>query len=264
MTTRISTGLRNGVVGGLGLLGMLNKGYIKVFPGAQPATADSAEGVTALGTFSTSSVTLTKETRATGTITITAVTAGSIDSISVGGLNIIPDGAIAVASGETTSTMATKLCNAINRNGMFEARVSGAVVTIRGRYGSGAITPAITGALTTVTATYAPLASGIAPANGLILGPAGSLLGVETAGVIAKPSDQVWSCVGAVEGTAGWYRYYSSDTADTGVALTAAPWYPRIDGTCGVGSGQLQLSTLAFTVGGAVTVDSWKFTMPAA
>lgn len=265
MTTRISTGLRNGVLGGLGLLGMLNKGFIKVFAGTQPLSADMADtSYTLLGTFTTGSGSPTKETRATGTITITGVGVGTINSISVGGLNIIPDGAVSSTASDTTSTLAVKLADAINRNGMFEARVATNVVTIRGRYGSGAITPAITGSLATVTATYGtPMSGGVNPAYGLILGPAGSLLGVETAGVIAKPSDQVWSCNAVADGTAGWYRYYSSDTADTGALLTAAPWYPRIDGSCGVGSGQLQLSTLAFVTGAPVTVDSWKFTMPA-
>ena len=266
MTTRVSTGLRNGILGGLGLLGMLNRGYIKVFAGSQPLTADAADtAYTALGTFTTSSGALTKETRATGTITVTGVGVGTINTVTVGGLNIIPDGAVSSTGSDTTSTLATKLCDAINRNGIMEARVAAAVVTIRGRPGSGAITAAITGSNTTVTTTYGtPMASGVAPANGLILGPSGSLLGVETAGVIAKPSDQVWSCNASATGTAGWYRFYSSDTADTGALLSAAPWYPRIDGVCGVGSGELQLSTLAFTSGSPVTVDSWKFTMPAA
>jgi len=257
MTVRLSTGMRNGMAARMGFAAMLNQGYIKVFSGSQPASADAAETGTLLGTFTASSGDLTKETRATGTIQVTAAASGSINSVSVGGLNIIPDGAVAAVAGDTAAT-ALALCTAINRNGMFEASLSGSTVTIKGRPGSGAITPAITNSLATVTTTLgSPMASGVAPVNGLILG-------VEASGVISKPSTQIWSFTGVAAGTAGWARFYSSDTADTGALLSAAPWYPRLDGSCGVGSGDFQMSTLSIVIGLPVTLDSFSWTQPAA
>jgi hypothetical protein len=230
-----------------------------VFSGAQPANADAAETGTLLGIFTKSSGSLTKETRATGKITITGASGGSINNITVGGLNIIPDGAITV-SGDTTSTLAAKLCEAINRNGIMEATVSGAEVTIKGRPGTGVTTAAVTGSLTTATATYVNMGSGVAgvaPVNGLILT-------APSAGVISKPTDQVWSFVGLAAGTAGWARFYSSDGGDTGALLTGAPWYPRLDGQCGVGTGDFRMSTTSITVGLPVTMDTFSWTQPAA
>lgn len=259
MTTRLSTGARNGVIGPLGFQGMFNRGYIKVFTGSQPVSGDAAETGTLLGIFTNNSGALTKETRATGSITITGASGGSINNITVGGLNIIPDGAITV-SGDTTSTLAAKLCEAINRNGIMEATVVGAVVTIKGRPGTGVTTAAVTGSLTTATATYVNMGSGVAgvaPVNGLILT-------APSAGVISKPTDQVWSFVGLAAGTAGWARFYSSDTADSGGLLTGAPWYPRLDGQCGVGTGDFRMSTTSITVGLPVTMDTFSWTQPAA
>ena len=259
MTVRLSTGARNGMAGRMGFAAMFNRGYINVYTGAQPASADAAATGTLLGTFTASSGALTKETRATGSVTITGATGGTINNITVGGLNIIPDGAITV-SGDTTTTLATKLETAINRNGIMEARASGAVVTLYGRPGTGVTTAAVTGSLTTATASYVNMGSGVAgvaPVNGLILG-------VEASGVIAKPSDQVWSFSGVAAGTAGWARFYSSDGADSGILVSGAPWYPRLDGACGVGSGDFHLSTLSITVSMPVTLDTFSWTQPAA
>ena len=78
MTIRLSTGARNGLAGSMGFGGMFNRGYMKIFSGSQPASADAAETGTLLGTVTDTSGTPTKETRATGTITITGATGGTI------------------------------------------------------------------------------------------------------------------------------------------------------------------------------------------
>ncbi len=100
--------------------------------------------------------------------------------------------------------------------------------------------------------------AGVAGANGLYLAQ-------PAAGVIAKPTGVVWSCAGLAVGTAGWFRYYSNNTADSGALLTTLtePLYARMDGSVGVGSGDMQLSSLSFSVGPTVTVDVASFTMPA-
>ena len=81
--------------------------------------------------------------------------------------------------------------------------------------------------------------------------------------MLSKNTD-VWSMTGVAAGTAGWFRLYGSDTLDTGVSLSAAPWYPRMDGSCGVGSGDAQLSSLTVSSGSPHTVDVFTFTVPAA
>jgi len=255
MTIRLSTGARNGMASTLGFQGMFNKGYMEIYTGAQPASGDAASTGTKLGVVSVASGALTKETRATGSVTITGG-ATSVATVTVGGLNIIPDGAVPYNT--SVNQTASDLCDAINRNGMMEASVSGAVVTLKGRPGSGVLTGAVS-STGSVTATYVNMGSGIsgvAPVNGLTLLPPAS-------GVITK-NTQVWSMAGIAVGTAGWFRLFSSDTADTGALLSAAPWYPRIDGTCGVGSGDAQLSSLSVTVSSPHSIDVFQFTMPAA
>jgi hypothetical protein len=114
MTIRVSTGARNAMAGGIGLASAFNRGYIKIFSGSQPASADAAETGTNLGIVTAASGGLTKEVRAVGTVTITAAASGTINTITVGGLNIIPDGAI-TADGTVNGTAAL-LAEAINRN----------------------------------------------------------------------------------------------------------------------------------------------------
>jgi len=258
MTVRFSTGTRNGLAGSIGLAGLFNRGYINIYSGTQPTTADSAVTGTLLGTMTSSSLALTKETRATGSVTITAAAGGSVDAITVGGLNIIPDGAVSATAGDANATAAS-LAAAINRNGIMEARVATNVVTLYGRPGTGVTTAAVSGTLTTVTATYVAMGSGvagIAPVNGLILA-------TPSLGAIAKSTSQVWSFAGVAAGTAGWFRFFSSDTADTGAALTAAPWYPRIDGSIATSGADLNLSNISIAIGAPNTCDSFVVTFPA-
>lgn len=258
MTWRFSTGLRNALAQSVGFAGALNRGYINIYSGSQPATADAAFSGTLLLTLSASSGALTKETRATGSFTI-AGASGSIDTITVGGLNIIPDGTVPFNT--TLNQTASDVADAINRNGMFEATVSSATVTLMGRRGTGVTTAAVSGSGTTLTVgTLVNMGSGIAgiaPVNTLILAS-------PAAGVIAKPATQVWSGVGVAAGTAGWGRFFASAGNDSGAAISVAPFYPRLDGSCGVGSGDFQLSTLAIVVNLPVTLDTFQVTMPAA
>lgn len=258
MVWRVSTGLRNGVAKSLGFAGALNRGYIDIYSSAQPTTADGVKG-TLLVQLTSSSGALTKETRATGSVTLTTGSSGSIDTITVGGLNIIPGNTVPYNTSLTQT--ASDLADVINRCGIMEASASALVVTLKGRPGTGVTTAAVSGSVTTLgTPTYADMGSliaGVAPVNGLILG-------VPATGIITKPSTQVWSGIAVAEGLATWGRFYSSDGGDTGAALSGAPWYPRLDGSCGVGTGNFQLSNINIVVGLPVTLDTFQVTAPAA
>jgi hypothetical protein len=257
MTWRFSTGLRDALLQSKGFSGAFNQGYIELYSGTQPVSADAAKG-TALIQITSSSGALTKETRASGSVTLTTGASGSINTVTVGGFNIIPGNVVAFNT--SLAQTASDLCDAINRCGIMEATVSGLVVTIVGRPGTGVTTAAVSATVTTLGiptyVTMGSVAAGIAPVNGLYLGAAAS-------GVISKPTAQVWSGVGLVAGTAGWGRFYSSDGTDTGLLLTGAPWYPRLDGSCGVGTGDFRLSTTSIAVGLPVTVDAFAVTAPA-
>ena len=90
------------------------------------------------------------------------------------------------------------------------------------------------------------------PTNGLNLADA-------AAGVTSKESGEVWSGVGLAAGTAGWFRYYDNSYT-TGASSTAK----RFDGVCGVGTGQLQMSSLTVALGATITVDTGSITAPTA
>lgn len=255
MTIRRSTGLTNAILGTLGFMGAMNGCYMEIYTGSQPASADALKTGTRLGVVTASSATLTKETRATGSITLTGGSSGSINTLTVGGLNVIPDGAVAYNT--SLNQTAADLCEAINRNGIMEATVSSATVTLMGRPGTGVTTAAVTASLTTITASYVNMGSGVAgvaPVNGL-------RWVLPTAGIVAKPTNQVWSFTGEATGVAGWGRLYASNTADSGALLSGAPWYPRLDFSVGTSGADLNLANVNIVSGAPNTVDQFQFSL---
>lgn len=256
MTLRLSTGLRNALNSGLGFQGAFNRGSINIYSGSQPASGDAAVTGTLLGVITIGSAALTQETQATGTITLTGGASGSIGPVTVGGFNIIPDVAN-VAFNTSLSQTASDLADAINRNGIYTASVSGAIVTIKPRPGAGAShnTYAVTATVATITATYANMSGGAAPANGLYLGAAGS-------GIIEKPLTVIWSFNGLVAGVAGWFRMIGS-VSDAGVLVSSAPWPIRLDGSVAVSGGDAALSNINVVVGAPNTIDQFRWTQPA-
>lgn len=89
------------------------------------------------------------------------------------------------------------------------------------------------------------------PVNGINFGEVAS-------GVLHKEAGEVWSGVGLVLGTAGWFRFYANDYV-LGASLTAI----RMDGGVATSGSQFNLSNTAITVGGTTTVDSVSLTLPA-
>lgn len=254
MTVRLSTGLRNMIAQGFGFGGALNGGRIEIYTGTQPASADSVTTGTLLGIVSQSSLAVTKETRATATLTVTGGS-GTLTSVTVGTFNITPDLSFAPVVWATDTTVtAALIAQAINRNGYAEATSSAAVVTVKLRPGAGVCTLAL--AATGITCTGSSFSGGAAAVNGLYLGS-------PAAGVIAKPASAVWSFAGLIAGTAGWFRFYGSDTGDSGSAISAAPYYPRLDGSVASSGADLNLSNIAIASGSPNTIDTFTFTVPA-
>lgn len=257
MTIRISTGVRNGVGGSLGFAGAFNKGSIRIYSGAQPASANAAATGTLLGVVTLSSGALTQEVQASQTITISGAS-GSINTVTVGAVNIIPDGPVPFNT--STGITASDLASAINRNGVFTATASGAVVTVKARPGAGATFNGLAFAttVTTLTATVgaATLSGGVSAVNGLHM--------VETSpGVVSKPSNQIWSFVGVANGTAGWFRIVGS-TADADGLISAEPFLCRTDGSIATSGADMNLSNINVAVGAPNTIDSFTWTTPAA
>lgn len=248
MTVRLSTGLRTNLAGTTGFAAVFNRGSINIYSGTQPATADSAATGTLLGVVTLNSGILAQETPATGTVTVGGVS-GSITALTVGTFDIIPD--CDVPYNTSAAQTATDLCEAINRNGIYSATVSGAVVTIRAPAGTGAGHNAYVVAVAgTLTCTYANISGGIAPLNGLTFAAAAS-------GAVSKSG--VWGFSGVTSGTAGWFRVIGS-AADSSLLSTVLP---RLDGSIATSGADLNLSNIAVSTGAPNTIDSFIFTLPA-
>jgi hypothetical protein len=106
MALKLSTGMRNGLCGSLGVKDMLNGGHIKIYTGSQPASPDYAETGTLLVTITSSSGTdgVVLGTQGTGVIPKAAsVWSGLIAAAGVAGWFRFH------GTGGTTGTSATEV-----------------------------------------------------------------------------------------------------------------------------------------------------------
>lgn len=89
------------------------------------------------------------------------------------------------------------------------------------------------------------------------VGTDGLKFGTAAAGVITKNAD-TWSGLGIATGTAGWWRFYSTEVYQ-GSSGTAV----RMDGDCGLTNADLIMADLSVTEGGTTTINSFSITIPA-
>lgn len=256
MALRYSTALRNFLVQHGSQKMAFQGGCLKVYTGTQPATADDAVAGTLLVTYTSAGAAHTREVLATGTVTLTGGASGSVDTVTVNSVNIIPQGAVAYNTSLTQT--ATDLADAINKglsSPEYRASSSGAVVTITAIQGTGAGANGfvVTATLTTVTATYGNMAGGVTAVNGLKFGNAAG-------GVLVKDPTQTWSGTAGATGTAGWFRFEGSVT-DPGSTDSAAV-YIRQDGSCATSGAQMNMSSTSITSGAVQTLSSGSIFQP--
>lgn len=252
MTIRLSTALRNNIVGSTGVAASFQGGVIDVYSGTQPATADSAATGTLLGRVSIASATYVAETPASATITVGGAS-GSINTLNIGTFNIIPLGAVNFITDVATTAQA--LADAINRNGIYRATYpgSGAVVTVVAPPGTGAAHNglALAATVTTMTATSSGNITGGVSAT------AGLTFAAPSAGTVSKSG--TWSFVGLADATAGYFRMKASAVDNDASSTTLV----RLDGSIAVSGGDMNLSNLSIIVGAPTTIDTLTITIPA-
>lgn len=266
MTIRLSDGLRNALNEEGSLKRVLSNGWLSVYSGTQPASANDAFSGTLLCTYTLASGAHTKEVLPTGSLTI-AGASGSIDTIkfAVGGGTAFDILGGAVAFTGDINITATAVAAAINNNPaniFVTASTTGAsgVITFTGKRGVGATmngwVPSGTGTTLTV-GTPVNLGSGVTgvtAVNGLRFGDSAT-------GALVKHPDQTWSGVAAATGTAGWFRF-SAAVADAHGA-DAAELYLRMDGSIGTSGADLNLSSTTITAAATETILTWTLTEPA-
>lgn len=252
MTIRLSTALRNNLVGASGIASSFIGGVIDIYTGSQPATADSAVTGTLLGRVSIASATYAPETPASATLTLGG-SAGSINTVNVGTFNIIPLGGVPFTTDLATTAQA--LTDAINRNGIYQAYYpgSGVVVTVATPPGVGDAHNglALVATVTTMTASSSGnITGGVDATAGLQFGPPSS-------GTVSKSG--TWSFNGLAVGTAGWFRMKASAYDNDGALTT----YSRLDGSVATSGADMNLSTISIAVSQPTTIDTFTVTMPA-
>lgn len=258
MTLRISSGARNFLLQHGSLKKAFQGGKILIYSGAQPSSADAAPTGTLLCVVTKSSGAHTAEVRATGTVTLATGAAGSVDTVTVNGVNILTNGAVPfnVSLTQTAADLAAAI-NLSESSPEYTASASGAVVTIKAARGAGAAPNGfvVSATLTTITATYGNMAGGVAWVNGLSFD-------VSAAGTIVKKAGEVWTGVNLASGTAGWYRFVGA-VADSGVADSTETEI-REDGAIATSGAQLNLTNTTLALDATTTIATWSRTQPAA
>lgn len=257
MTIRISSALRNHIMQHGSLKNALQGGKLLIYTGGQPATADTAPSGTLLATITSASLAHTNEVRATGTMTLTGGASGSVNTVTVDSINLIPNGAVNFNTSLTqTATDLAAAINAGQSSPEYTAEASGTVVTISAMRGAGTAANGlvVTATLTTITASYANMSGGVDSVNGLRFGNA-------AAGSVAKDATQTWTGVAAASGVAGWARFVGA-VADSGLA-DATETQIRLDGSVAVSGGDIAMGNTTVQSGATQTVASFSVNIPA-
>jgi len=254
MTLKYSTAARQYMADDGSLRDAFGNGRIEIYTGAQPASADAAVTGTLLCTITNASGALTNEVLSTGSLTLNTGAAGSVDTLTVNGVEIMGSSTPFNTSLTQTAADIAAKCETYRSFVEYEVTASGAVITIKARRGTGASPNGfvVAATYTTITGTPANMAGGVTAINGLSLGPA-------AAGVISKLSTQTWSGVNGNTGTAGWYRWYGS-VADAG-ALDSALVFIREDGAISTAAAELNMPSTALTATATTAITAWTRTI---
>jgi len=256
MALRLSTALRNFLNRDGSLKRAFHGGIIEIYSGAQPANADAAATGTLLCTVTDASGAHTDEVRSVGTVELTGGGSGSVDTVTVDGVDILGD---AVAFNTSLALTAADVAAAINANlstPEYSASASDVTITIEAMPATGTTpnTLVVASTGTTITTTDGNMASGVASANGL-------KFGESVAGVLSKLASQTWSGVAGNSGTAGWFRFVGAE--DDAGALDSDAEKMRLDGAIATSGAQLNMSSTAITSSATQTINSFALTLPA-
>lgn len=256
MSWRPSKALRNAMLEGYPLKKALSNCNIKVYTGAQPATAEAAPTGTLLCTVTLASGALTREVQSVGTVDLTGGGSGSINTLTVNSIEIMGS---ATNFNTSLAQTAQDVCDKINnnpRNYLYECYVTSTdIINIRARPGLGALPNAwvVASTVTTITKTDANMAGGVYAVNGLNWGDA-------AAGTLVKLPTETWSGVNAASGTGGWFRI-EAGVNDAG-ALDSTEAIIRLDGSVSTSGAEMNLSTTVFTSGATFTLSGGSITLP--
>lgn len=251
MTIRQSTALRNYVLLGGSFRDAFQGGKLKIYSGAQPASANDAPTGTLGVTITDASGAHTAEVRSVGSVDLTGGGAGSVDTITVNSIEIMGS---STPFNTSLAQTAADVCDKINKNTknkLFDAFVTATdVINIRAKPGLGTLPNGwvVASTVTTITKTDSNMAGGVNSVNGLNFNNA-------AAGAIAKRTGQTWSGVVASAITAGWWRL-EAPMADSGAADSTESQL-RLDGSIAVSGGDLNLTSTSLAASATETITTF-------
>lgn len=258
MALRLSAALRNALNEMGSFKHVMSNTVLKVYTGAQPASAEAAPTGTLLCTYSVSGAALTREVRSAGSVDLTGGASGSVNTITVNGIEIMGSATNFITDLATTAIAIADKINNNPFNLLFAASVSAVdKIDITAKPGLGALANGwvVASTTTTITKTDTNMAGGVSAVNGLQWGDS-------AAGTLVKHPTQVWQGTAAATGTAGYFRFEAAVT-DAG-ALDAAEAVLRMDGAVATAGGELNMANTAMVLSAVQTVSSFSVTLPTA
>lgn len=246
MTLKLSATLRNKILGdGNPTIKMICADTIAFVDSGTTAAdtmTDSGEGFVTAGFVAGDTMyidgTSSNDTDGTG-IDVVSVTAGTLTFATATMTN-------EAAAGGTQVAVASAV-----GDGLKNTMRNGVIYVFNAAPPSGGPEAAYTGTLLCkYTLSSAAWAAG-AEAGGIEFGDAED-------GYIEKASSEVWSGTGIVTGTAAGFRFCANATDDYGASTTL----PRMDGTCGGSTADLEMATTTITIAKTNTIDEFKLTLP--
>jgi len=258
---KLSSGFVAALCQGGGYSKQINNGVLKLYSGAEPATADAAVTGTLLATLTKSGSAYTAETQAEWKITLTG-TSGTVSTVKIGGFEVLGTGVAFITDLTTTAAAVAAMINNHSTSPQFPARSSGAVVYVKAPIGSGTAFNAIVCATTvtggdiaaTVAGDGTPSGSagtaGVAAANGL------NFQFPDVAGVFTKETT-VWQDSSAdASGTVGYARLILDGT-DDGTLSTS---FRRIQFSVGTSGADITSQILTTTAAAPAILNTLSLT----
>jgi len=254
----VSTGLDNqsfnAVRGPVSGTYSLQGGYIGIYSGTQPASADAATTGTLLvkitnngGAFTAGAYQATDDDNVCASQSVTSGVNMTLNGAGAGTLGVGYHVSISSATTEDLSTAVFRITGTGNNDEAIVEYIEG---------GNNA-TVYTANTFKTVSEIYprkpAAFSSNVKVGYGITNG---LYLGLAASGAIAKHTSQIWSGVGIADGTAGWFRFYGAATDAGGISTIL----PRLDGRIATSGAELNLSNTSIVVGAAQSITAFSIT----
>ncbi len=257
---QLSDGLRDFLIDGGSFKQAFSGGVLKIYDATQPATANAAITGAELVEITDNSGSHTAEVAGAGSVQLTAGASGSVDTITVSGIEVL---GVSVAFDTSLNQTASNVADQINLNPanyLVKASVSTDTVTLTSKPGMGALLNGdiVAGTETTITVVKVNMGtavSGVNSANGLLFEQD------PTAGVLEKLASQAWTGVAGVTSTATHFRLYGAITDAGGLDSSAV--FLRLDGDVSTSGADLNFGSVAFVNTETQSIPTFSVTEPA-